>query len=109
MGPKVLAWNGLGGYSFPRTHPLEAVCFQTIKQEIQRIPILKLRLAVELLNKKASRMRCFFVVHFLPDRFWRACYVRKYKLNFRNREMRDNNGLLLRATSHLFRKFEEFP
>ena len=38
-----------------------------------------------------------------------ACYVRKYKLNFRNREMRDNNGLLLRATSHLFRKFEEFP
>ena len=34
-------------------------------------------------------MRCFFVVHFLPDRFWGACYVRKYKLNFRNREMLD--------------------
>ena len=54
-------------------------------------------------------MRCFFVVHFLHDRFWGACYVRKYKLNFRNREMRDNNVLLLRATSHLFQKFEEFP
>ena len=38
-----------------------------------------------------------------------ACYVREHKLNFRNREMRDNNVLLLRATSHLFRKFEEFP
>ena len=37
-----------------------------------------------------------------------ACYVREHKLNFRNREMRDNNDLLLRATSHLFRKFEEF-
>ena len=24
----------------------------------------------KLLNKKASRMRCFFVVHFLPGRFW---------------------------------------
>ena len=34
-------------------------------------------------------MRCFFVVHFLPDRFWGACYVRKYKLNFRNRELLD--------------------
>ena len=34
-------------------HPPEAVRFQTIKQEIRRIPILKLRLAVELLNKEA--------------------------------------------------------
>ena len=38
-----------------------------------------------------------------------ACYVREHKLNFRNREMRNNNVLLLRATSHLFQKFEEFP
>ena len=35
---------------------------------------------------------CTFTVVFasiLPDRFWGACYVRKYKLNFRNREMLD--------------------
>ena len=33
---------------------------------------------------------CTFTVVFasiLPDRFWGACYVRKYKLNFRNREL----------------------
>lgn len=35
---------------------------------------------------------CTFIVLFasiLPDRFWGACYVRKYKLNFRNRELLD--------------------
>ena len=35
---------------------------------------------------------CTFTVVFasiLPDRFWGACYVRKYKLNFRNRELLD--------------------
>ena len=50
-GAESTCWEVLGGYSFPRIHPLEAVCFQTVKQEIRRIPILKLRLAVELLNK----------------------------------------------------------
>ena len=110
MGPKVLAWNGLGGYSFPRTHPLEAVCFQTIKQEIRRIPILKLRLAVELLNKISISYEVFFLLCISSQiASGLACYVKEHKLNFRNREMRDNNFLLLRATSHLFRKFEEFP
>ena len=35
---------------------------------------------------------CTFTVVFasiLPDCFWGACYVRKYKFNFRNREMLD--------------------
>ena len=35
---------------------------------------------------------CIFTVVFasiLPDRFWGACYVREYKLNFRNRELLD--------------------
>ena len=71
MGPKVLAWNGLGGYSFPRIHPLEAVCFQTVKQEIRRIPILKLRLAVELLNKETHHrdvMSFFSVLSFQAAR-----------------------------------------
>ena len=65
MGPKVLAGNGLGGYSFPRTHPLEAVCFQTIKQEIRRIPIRILRLAVELLNKETHHrdVMSFFLLN----------------------------------------------
>ena len=41
-------------------HPPEAVRFQTVKQEIRRIPILKLCLAVELLNKKRHLKRCLF-------------------------------------------------
>ena len=52
MGPKVLAgksWEDTASRGF---HPLEAVCFQTVKQEIRRISIRKLRLAVELLNKE---------------------------------------------------------
>ena len=31
----------------------------------------------------------FLFASILPGRFWGACYVRKYKLNFRNREMLD--------------------
>ncbi len=46
-------------------HPPEAVRFQTIKQEIRRIPILKLRLAVELLNKQTRNV--FFVSEILGD------------------------------------------
>ena len=55
MVPKVLAgksWEDTASRGF---HPLEAVCFQTVKQEIRRIPILKLRLAVELLNKETHQ------------------------------------------------------
>ena len=59
--------------------------------------------------RKTPETVSFLFASILPDRFWGACYVRKYKFNFRNREMRDNNVLLLRATSHLFLKFEEFP
>ena len=109
MGPKVLAWNGLGGYSFPRIHPLEAVCFQTVKQEIRRIPILKLRLAVELLNKISISYEVLFLLCISSQiASGEHAMCENTSLTF-NREMRDNNGLLLRATSHLFRKFEEFP
>ena len=63
-----------------------------------------------LLNKKRHLKRCLFYLPLSSQiASGLACYVREHKLNFRNREMRDNNGLLLRATSHLFRKFEEFP
>ena len=55
MGPKVLAgksWEGTASRSF---HPPEDVYFQTVKQEIRRISIRKLRLAVELLNKETHQ------------------------------------------------------
>ena len=44
-GPESTCCEVLGGYSFPRIHPLEAVCFQTVKQEIRRISLKILRLA----------------------------------------------------------------
>ena len=46
---------------------------------------------------------CTFTVVFasiLPGRFWGACYVRKYKLNFRNREM------LEKRKTHPFEEIE---
>ena len=61
-GPESTCCEVLGGYSFPRIHPLEAVCFQTVKQEIRRIPILKLRLAVELLNNESSSNEVLFLL-----------------------------------------------
>ena len=62
MGPKVLAvksWEDTASRGF---HPLEAVCFQTVKQEIRRIPILKLRLAVELLNNESTSNEVLFLL-----------------------------------------------
>ena len=67
MGPKVLAgksWEGTAAGGF---HPPEAVRFQTVKQEIQRISLKILRLAVELLNKKTHHrdvMSFFSVLSF---------------------------------------------
>ena len=46
------AWEGTASRGF---HPPEAVRFHTVKQEIRRISIRKLRLAVELLNKEAHQ------------------------------------------------------
>ena len=57
---------------------------------IRRIPILKLRLAVELLNKKSISYEVLFLLCISSQiASGLACYVRKYKLNFRNREMLD--------------------
>ena len=62
------AWEGTASRG---SYPPEAIRFQTIKQEIRRIPILKLRLAVELLNKKAHHrdvMGFFSVLSFQAAR-----------------------------------------
>ena len=51
MGPKVLAWNGLGGYSFPRFPPfgsctfsdnhMESLTFQRHLLDIEILQILR--------------------------------------------------------------------
>ena len=55
---------------------------------IRRIPILKLRLAVELLNRKSISYEVLFLLPLSSQvASGLACYVGKHKLNFRNREM----------------------
>ncbi len=39
--------------------------------------------------RKTPETVSFLFASIRPGRFWGACYVRKYKLNFRNREMLD--------------------
>ena len=66
------------GTAFRGFHPPEAVRFQTVKQEIRRIPILKLRLAVELLNKEAHHrdVMGFFSVLFFQAAMWFIVVIR---------------------------------